>query len=486
MRLTLICALLMSLLTAALAAAQTPLGTAFTYQGQLKKGGLPYDGPADLRFRLFDAPSGGTQVGGDVSQLATTVTQGVFNATLDFGAVFDGNAKWLEVSVQTPGDADWTVLDPLQPVTPAPVAIYALSGPPGSGGGGGSLWASDVYGIHNASGNVGIGNSAHPGAKLRINVGAGNGNPAWLSTGNANYAALYVQNTGTNGYGFYDDASARHYIKGSLGLGTLTPSHNLEIVGNSQITNVGYASEGGAYSSALWVHADPGSPLAGGRVSNGITAFSTGARAVYGVSSNDWGVTGECTSGATYGILGTPSEGVYGYSPVAGRYAAHFVNGATGGIALRADGLAQVKTLQILGADLAESFPVREQTIEPGTVLMIDDGAEGRLRISDEPYSKRVAGIVSGAHALDAAVVLEGHSYDSTGRATVALSGRVWVKCDADAGAIHAGDLLTTAPRAGHAMLARDRDRAYGATLGKAMTSLEHGTGLVLVLVNLQ
>ena len=38
----------------------------------------------------------------------------------------------------------------------------------------------------------------------------------------------------------------------------------------------------------------------------------------------------------------------------------------------------------------------------------------------------------------------------------------------------------------GHAMKADDRSRAFGATIGKAMTSLEEGQGLVLVLVNLQ
>ena len=484
MKLVLTLALSMLFGIASLASAQTPLGTTFTYQGQLKKGGLPYEGTADLRFRLFNAPVSGTQIGADVAQLATPVTQGVFNAALDFGAVFDGNAKWLEVSVQTPGDAAWTVLDPLQPVTPAPVAIYALSGPPNAGGGGG-LWAADVYGIHNVSGNVGIGNPAHPGAKLRINVGGANGNPAWLTTANPSYAALYVQNTGANGYGFYDDQSARHYFKGWLGVNNLTPTMAVDVNGSGQFTTYGSNADPGAYSSALWVHGNTGGGVQG-RVANGVTAFSTDGRAVYGVSTNNWGVTGECTLGGTYGILGEPGDGVYGYANSVGRYGGRFYNAAAGSVALRADGLAQVKTLQILGADLAESFPVKEQKVEPGTVLMIDDATDGRLRVSDEAYSKRVAGVVSGAHSLDAAVVLEGHSYDEQGRATVALTGRVWVKCDASTAAIHAGDLLTTSPNAGHAMLAGDRDRAYGATLGKAMTSLEHGTGLVLVLVNLQ
>ncbi len=66
------------------------------------------------------------------------------------------------------------------------------------------------------------------------------------------------------------------------------------------------------------------------------------------------------------------------------------------------------------------------------------------------------------------------------------MMGRVYVKCTAENGAIQAGDLLTTAGTRGHAMRADDPDRSFGAVIGKAMTSLEDGTGLVLVLVNLQ
>jgi len=68
----------------------------------------------------------------------------------------------------------------------------------------------------------------------------------------------------------------------------------------------------------------------------------------------------------------------------------------------------------------------------------------------------------------------------------VALSGRVYVKADASTGPIRPGDLLTTSATPGHAMKVTDHDQAQGAILGKAMTSLDSGTGLVLVLVTLQ
>lgn len=48
------------------------------------------------------------------------------------------------------------------------------------------------------------------------------------------------------------------------------------------------------------------------------------------------------------------------------------------------------------------------------------------------------------------------------------------------------GDLLTTSGTPGHAMKAANPAQAQGAILGKAMTPLEEGCGLVLVLVSLQ
>ena len=68
----------------------------------------------------------------------------------------------------------------------------------------------------------------------------------------------------------------------------------------------------------------------------------------------------------------------------------------------------------------------------------------------------------------------------------VALSGRVYALADATAGPIQPGDLLTTSARPGHAMRVTDHAPAQGAILGKAMSGLKEGQGLVLVLVTLQ
>jgi hypothetical protein len=72
------------------------------------------------------------------------------------------------------------------------------------------------------------------------------------------------------------------------------------------------------------------------------------------------------------------------------------------------------------------------------------------------------------------------------GGKNVALTGRVYVQASSSNGAIQPGDLLTTSTIPGHAMKVTDHARAQGAILGKAMTGLSDGSGMVLVLVTLQ
>ena len=99
-------------------------GTAFTYQGRLQNNGSLANGLYDFQFSLSNAPSGGSQVGSTVTDLAVGVTNGLFTVTLDFGPVFTGNATWLAIGVRTNGGAGFSTLNPLQELTPTPYAIY--------------------------------------------------------------------------------------------------------------------------------------------------------------------------------------------------------------------------------------------------------------------------------------------------------------------------------------------------------------------------
>jgi hypothetical protein len=139
------------------------------------------------------------------------------------------------------------------------------------------------------------------------------------------------------------------------------------------------------------------------------------------------------------------------------------------------------------GADLAEPFniSVNNKGVPLGAVVVIDDQNPGQLKISDLPYDTHVAGIISGANGVNPGIQMHQQGLLEGGK-NVALTGRVYVQADASNGAIRPGDLLTTSSTPGCAMRVSDHARAAGAILGKAMTGLNQGQGMVLVLVTLQ
>jgi hypothetical protein len=105
-----------------------PVGTAFTYQGRLKSAGQPANGNYDLRFALYDASSGNGQIGSPVTNSPVIVTNGNFTVLLDFGAVFTGEARWLQIGVRTNGSSDpFAISSARQQLTPTPYALYAPS-----------------------------------------------------------------------------------------------------------------------------------------------------------------------------------------------------------------------------------------------------------------------------------------------------------------------------------------------------------------------
>jgi hypothetical protein len=70
----------------------------------------------------------------------------LFTVPLDFGSVFDGTPRWLQISVQTNGGS-LTTLAPCQPILPAPYAMMANS----AGNLLGTLPASQLCGVISAS-----------------------------------------------------------------------------------------------------------------------------------------------------------------------------------------------------------------------------------------------------------------------------------------------------------------------------------------------
>jgi len=138
------------------------------------------------------------------------------------------------------------------------------------------------------------------------------------------------------------------------------------------------------------------------------------------------------------------------------------------------------------GVDLAEPFKCKDKaTVKPGMVMSIDPTTPGRLMVTTQAYDRKVAGIVSGAGGVQPGITLSQEGVVE-GDHLVALTGRVYCWCDASNGVIQPGDMLTTSNTPGHAMIATDFAKAHGAIIGKAMTSLTDGRGLVLVLVQPQ
>jgi hypothetical protein len=91
------------------------IGTAFTYQGRLIDANEPADGLYDFQFELYNDPCTGTQQGGTIDVNELDVIDGYFTVELDFGSVFDGDRRWLEIGVR-PGELEdpneYTTLSP--------------------------------------------------------------------------------------------------------------------------------------------------------------------------------------------------------------------------------------------------------------------------------------------------------------------------------------------------------------------------------------
>jgi len=168
-----------------------------------------------------------------------------------------------------------------------------------------------------------------------------------------------------------------------------------------------------------------------------------------------------------------------------------FVQGGPGDgniMTLLSNGRTKVRVLEITGgSDLAEQFAIIQNTNpEPGTVVVIDENHPGHLKVSDLPYDRKVAGIVSGAGGVDVGLLMKQSGTVADGTIPVSVTGRVFCHADTTGGAIVPGDLLTTSTIPGYAMKVSDYSRAQGAIVGKAMSPLKDGKGLVLVLVALQ
>lgn len=153
------------------------------------------------------------------------------------------------------------------------------------------------------------------------------------------------------------------------------------------------------------------------------------------------------------------------------------------------EGKITTQVLQITGgSDLSEQFDIQSihAELKAGMIVCIDSENPGRLVTSSKAHDTTVAGVVSGAGGVKPGMLMGQRGTAADGQHPVALTGRVYCWVDADQGAVKPGDLITTSATPGHGMKVTDHAKAQGAVIGKAMSALAQGKGLVLVLVSLQ
>jgi hypothetical protein len=467
--------------------AAEPISTAFTYQGRLIDANSAADGLYDFQFKLYDANVGGNKVSYDVNTPDVDVIDGYFTVALDFGGgIFDGNDRWLEIGVRA-GEFDdpnvYTLLSPRQELAPTPYAIYALTG----GGGGmlslpyegtvdsaetafsitNSLSGHAIKGCASSSGVIGpsylagVYGEATNASENEINYGglftasggegiavygtapgtSAKGVYAYASAQSGTNYGIYGRTRSSDGYAGYF-VGGRNYFEGKVGIGTVTPNPEVKL------------------------------EVAGPIMSSGTSNVPSIRLKNTGTDGREWRITSYVPGDHKSKLM-------------------FWCEGKGDRMVIDEDGKTSVKVLEILGgADLSEQFQISsadaESSPSPGMVVSIDPGNPGDLVVSNKAYDRRVAGIISGAGGINPGMLMGQKGSKADGTNPVALTGRVYCWVDASNGAIEPGDLLTTSDTPGHAMKVTDYTRAQGAILGKAMSSLEEGEGLVLVLVTLQ
>jgi len=276
----------------------TPLGSDFTYQGQLTDNGSPASGNYDLQFALFVAVSGGSAVD-TVTLTNQTINGGSINASLDFtDAPYNGQALWVEVSVRHAASGSYVALAPRQAITATPYALYALSGNPGPMGPAGPPGSIGSTGPQGVAGSTGA-----PGPAGFVTLpyagGVAGGTPALQVQNTVGNALQGVSGSGTGVYGTTEGTSGQNGAAGVWG-----NSHDYYGVWGTSVANAGTA---GTSTNA------PG--VAGASVNNdGV--LGSGASGVHGISVSGWGVWGHSTNGD--GVHGETANPAGNTSGVAG------------------------------------------------------------------------------------------------------------------------------------------------------------------------
>jgi hypothetical protein len=531
-------------------AAEQGAVTSVPYQGRLtgNDGQAVADGVYAFTFALYSAESGGEPLWAE-TQTAVTVQDGYFSVLLGQATQLDtgiiAQDRYLSVAVRGPEDDGFTTLEPRQKLTSPqatlqqPVCSITADhdhwGETWSGSGTGlTLVSSNLYGFFGRS-------SASSGVFGRSDSTSGTYTASGVyglgaATSTKNYG-VYGQSYSTLGRGVWGHASATSGA--TVGVLGRTDSSTNTATG---VVGIATAASGLTYGVA----GETQSSSQHARGVYGIASSTTGD--VKGVIGETWSTNGGvAVVGTSWGARHAGwFESMGNFESVQVRnngtgYSALWVNNLdTAGPLIGAgngtdtefwlDGTGNLYidgTLYENQGDMADMLPAVDG-LEPGDVLII--GLDGRLARSSEANQTSVAGIYSTdpgivgrpfnpsydadqpdngstwshepfanpttsadtSDPIDPGQIARMYAELDEGYVPLAMAGVVPVKVSAENGPIRPGDLLTTSSLAGHAMKATPVElngiEFYlpGTIMGKAMGTLEEGTGMIYALVTLQ
>ena len=279
-------------------------GTAFTYQGYLRQGGTSANANHDFQFSLWTTVSGGSQVGATQTLTNVPVQNGLFTVSLDFGTVWDGSDRYLQIAVRPAGSGSYTTLSPRVKINPTPYAIRAGTASP-IGAAGGDLSGSypnptvtrlQGRSVSNAAPSSGQvlkwdGSAWAPAADIGLTL-------PFSGVASVSGATFQVANTAASGatYGGWFESTGTSGV-GVYGRVAATTGTTYGVYGESRST-----SGRGVYG---WAAATTGTTY-------GVygESRSTSGRGVFGLAT--------ATNGTTFGVYGQSSSpdgrGVYGWA----------------------------------------------------------------------------------------------------------------------------------------------------------------------------